>query len=603
MSDFYAANHWHARYRALENVPLVLRLAFDAAPGLFVAGLIARICAALVPLAILLVARSIIDALVQIETQSDDTQLYLLVAAEFALAALGVFLLRLIDYCEALAAERFTLSVSLKIIEHAARLDQSSYEDPSFYDKLERARLQARDRVGMLRTIGEFLQNSVLAISLGAGLAAHNALYVVILFAATVPAFLADSYFSLRWYSLRIKQTPARRMLDYLRYLTTSRDSSKEMKLYGLNKLFAGRYQQISNSLYGETHALLRHKLAGSAFALLGTIGQYVAYAMIVTQALKGTITVGTVVFLTGAVAGAARAVQEIFVALTSIADQALFVSDLREYLAVRPAIANRPNALPVPRPIRRGFEFIDVSFSYPGSPRKVLDGVSFVLRPGERLALVGENGEGKTTLVKLLLRLYEPSSGRILLDGHEFNSYDMDDLRSQLGVIFQDFVRYETTAAENIGIGDVARADDRELIKRAAQWSGASDTVRHLPHGLDQLLGRQFQGGVDLSGGEWQKFALARAYMRDAQVLVLDEPSAALDARAEREVFERFSDLTRNRMALLISHRFSTVRTADRIIVLANGRIIEEGNHEQLIRGAGRYHQLYTLQAEAYIN
>lgn len=603
MSDLYATSHWKARCRAFENVPLVLRLGFSAAPGLFIAGLIARVCAALVPLLILLVARLIIDALVQIDAHPGTSRLYWLVAVEFGLAALGVFLLRLVDFCEALSAERFTLSVSLRIIDHAATLDQSSYEDASFYDKLERARMQARDRVGMLRTIGEFLQNSVLAVSLCVGLSAHNPLYVVILVAATVPAFLADSYFSLRWYSLRIQQTPARRMLDYLRYLTTSRESSKELKLYGLSKLFANRYSHISETLYRETCGLLTWKLAGSAFALLGTVGQYVAYAMIVAQAAEGSITLGTVVFLAGAVAGAARAMQEIFVALTSIADQALFVSDLREYLAVRPVIVNRAGALPVPRPIRRGFEFVDVSFAYPGSSRKVLDGVSFSLRPGERLALVGENGEGKTTLVKLLLRLYEPSAGRILLDGRDLSCYDVDDLRSQLGVIFQDFVRYEASAAENIGFGDASRIDDRQHIARAAQWSGAGDTVRRLPRGFDQLLGRLFRGGVDLSGGEWQKFALARAYMRGAQVLVLDEPSAALDAKAEREIFDRFAELTRNRLALLISHRFSTVRTADRIIVLANGRIIEEGNHDQLIRYAGRYHQLYKLQAEAYVN
>jgi ATP-binding cassette, subfamily B, bacterial len=306
-------------------------------------------------------------------------------------------------------------------------------------------------------------------------------------------------------------------------------------------------------------------------------------------------------VFLTGAIMQASTAIQQIFSTLSSIADQALFLTDLLAFFQMRPTISSKPNALPAPRPIVRGFEFRHVSFRYPGTERMVLNDLNLWLRAGERVALIGENGEGKTTLVKLLTRLYDPTEGQILLDGVDLREYDLDDLYREIGVIFQDFMRYEMTARENIAVGKIEEVNNLDLLKAAADKSMADDVIRRLPLQYQQQLGRRFENGIDLSGGEWQKLALARAYLRDAQFLILDEPTAALDARSEYEVFQRFAELTSGKTALFISHRFSTVRMADRIIVMERGRITEDGDHDQLFQLGGRYAEMFELQAASY--
>jgi ATP-binding cassette subfamily B protein len=305
--------------------------------------------------------------------------------------------------------------------------------------------------------------------------------------------------------------------------------------------------------------------------------------------------------FLTLAIQQASSNIEQIFSTIAGIGDQALFLTDLLAFFEMKPTIRSKPNALPAPRPITHGIEFRNVSFSYPGNSRRVLDSINFHLHPGERMALIGENGQGKTTIVKLITRLYDPTEGQILLDGIDLREYDLEDLHREIGVIFQDFMRYEMTALENIAVGRVEEIGNLELLKSAAGKSMADQTIARLPLGYDQMLGRRFEQGVDLSGGEWQKVALARAYLRDAQLLILDEPTAALDARSEFEVFHRFAELTLGKMALFISHRFSTVRSADRILVLANGRIAEEGTHDQLSRLGGRYAEMFEMQASSY--
>jgi ATP-binding cassette subfamily B protein len=290
-----------------------------------------------------------------------------------------------------------------------------------------------------------------------------------------------------------------------------------------------------------------------------------------------------------------------LFSTFAIIADQALFLTDLLEFFAVKPRIRSRANALPAPRPMRSGYEFRNVCFSYPGSSRLILNNINFRIEAGERIALVGENGQGKTTLVKLLARLYDPTSGVILLDGVDLRDYDVDDLDREIGVIFQDFMRYDLPARENIGVGRIDQVYDDVPLLEAARKSGAYEVLAKLPGGLDQILGRRFEGGVDLSGGEWQKFALARAYLRDSQVLILDEPTSSLDAAAEYEVFERFAELTRERTALFISHRLSTVRMADRIVVIDGGNVGEQGTHQQLIDRGGQYARLFEMQASSY--
>jgi ATP-binding cassette subfamily B protein len=322
---------------------------------------------------------------------------------------------------------------------------------------------------------------------------------------------------------------------------------------------------------------------------------------MEIKQKVMRRLTLGTLTFLAGAIGGASTNIQAIFTTFSSIADQALFLTDLLEFFQMKPRIVSKPGALPAPRPIRQGFEFKNVSFSYPGNPRPVLSDINFKLAPGERIALVGENGQGKTTIVKLLTRLYDVTSGQILLDGVDIREYDIEDLWREVGVIFQDFMRYEMTASENIAIGRIEERGNSFRIRAAALKSLADDVIHQLPKRYDQVLGSRFEGGIELSGGQWQKVALARAYLRDAQLLILDEPTAALDARSEHEVFERFAELTANKMSLLISHRFSTVRMADRILVLEGGKIAEQGPHNQLVKDGGRYAEMFELQAANY--
>jgi ATP-binding cassette subfamily B protein len=417
-----------------------------------------------------------------------------------------------------------------------------------------------------------------------------------------VPAFLGESHFAFLGYSLAHRQTPRRRELDYLRVLGASRESAKEVKIFALGPWLIRRYRELTDEIVGQNRALAgRRVIVGSLLALLGSLGYYGSYAVVVYQALLRHITLGDLTFLAGAIAASSSNISALFSTFSSIADQALFLTDLIVFFGVRPKIASKPDALPAPRPIRDGFEFRNVCFHYPGSRRMILRDLNFRLEPGCRLALIGENGQGKTTIVKLLARLYDPTEGVITLDGVDLRDYDTADLGREIGVIFQDFMRYEMPAAENIAVGRIEEARDMTRLKEAAQKSMADEVIRKLPLGLEQMLGRRFEGGVDLSGGEWQKFALARAYMRDAQVLILDEPTAALDARSEYEVFQRFADLTHGKMAILISHRFSTVRMVDRILVLEDGRIQEEGTHSELITRAGLYAGMFELQASAY--
>ena len=574
-----------------------------AAGGWQVAGLVAaRVVVAVVPVGALAIARQVIDAVAASRARGAVVDgLAPLIVAELAIVATGAFAVRLWGFFDALCADRFGLHVSQRILAHAARLDQATYEDPTFYDRLERARAQATDRFVMIRAIGDLGQHLITATALALAVGAFAPAYVAVLIACTVPVFVLDSAFALRWYALRLAQTPDRRRLDYLRQLGSSREAAKEVRLFALGPIIGARYAALARSLYDQVRRLQLRKLACESVVVLSTAGQYAIYGAVVYQAARGALSLGALTFLVGAVAGCARAIQDVFVASTSVADQALFVSDLREFLAVTPRVVSPPDGLSAPRPIRAGFELHDVTFVYPGTTRRVLDRVSLTLRPGETVALVGENGEGKTTLVKLLLRLFDPSEGRITLDGVDLRAYDLADLHRQISAIFQDFVRYEASFHDNVVLGAGAPAPSTPTLATALRWSQADDVLARLPGGLDQVLGRRFVDGVDLSGGEWQRVALARAYLRPAQIVVLDEPSAALDARAERALFERFTELVRGKLALLISHRFSTVRTADRILVLADGRIAEHGTHAELMARRGRYHELYSLQATSY--
>jgi len=595
---------WSERLSALRNVPAVLAFVWQSGRMVVVLGLFFRLLTSLLPIGLLWIAKLIIDSIVRAFSTHQPVQphFWWLVAGEFTLAVCGSVLARTIDYLDSLLADNYTRHISVKVMEHAAELDLIAYEDPVFYDRLERARVQATDRLGMIQSMGRLVQQVITTISLSISILFFSPILLLILVVCVVPAFLGESHFAFLGYAKNFRQTPIRRQLDYLRVLGGSREAAKELKLFGLKDFLTGRFSRLSDDIYVENVALARRKLvAGSLLSMISTAGYYSAYVYIIWRTISGALTIGTLTFLSGAILQASNNIQQIFSTLAGIADQALFLTDLLAFFQMQPTIRSKPNALPAPRPIVRGFEFRKVSFRYPGSERLVLEGLDFRLGPGERVALVGENGQGKTTIVKLMTRLYDPVEGQVLLDGVDLREYSLEDLYREIGVIFQDFMRYEMTARENIAIGRIEDLNNLDVVREAARKSMAEPVIGRLPEFYEQMLGRRFENGVDLSGGEWQKVALARAYLRDAQVLILDEPTAALDARSEFEVFQRFAELTAGKMALFISHRFSTVRMADRIVVLENGRITEQGSHDELAGMGGRYAEMFEMQAASY--
>jgi ATP-binding cassette subfamily B protein len=595
---------WRERFAALRNIPAVLKLVWESGRLVVTLGLVFRVVLALLPIALLWVTKLIIDLIVRSVTahQPITSHLWWLVAAEFSLAVFSSLLSRTIDYLDALLADKYTRYVSIRVMEHAASLDLIAYEDPVFYDRLERARVQATDRLGMIQSIGRLVQQVVTTISLSISIILFSPWLLLLLVAGVLPAFLGETHFAFLGYAKNFRQTPIKRQLDYLRVLGGSKEAAKELKLFGLRGFLVNRFTRLSDRIYVEDVDLARRRsIAGGLLSIIGTAGYYSAYLFAIWETVRGIITIGSLTFLAGAIQQASSNIQQIFSTVSGIADQALFLTDLIAFFEMRPAIQSKPNALAAPRPIRRGFEFRNVSFRYPGSDRLILNRLNFDFHPRERIALIGENGQGKTTIVKLITRLYDPVEGQVLLDGIDLREYDLDDLYREIGVIFQDFMRYEMTAGENIAVGKIEEMDNPRLLQLSARKSMADEVIGRLGGGYDQMLGRRFEGGVDLSGGEWQKVALARAYLRDAQVLILDEPTAALDARSEFEVFQRFAELTTGKMALFISHRFSTVRMADRIVVLEGGSIAEDGNHEQLTHLGGRYAEMFELQAASY--
>lgn len=594
---------WRDRLSSLRNVPPLLRMVWQTSPGLASASVCLRLVKAAVPIASLWVAKLILDQVVAVvRGQAVPDGIWLLVGIELALALSNDLLARAIALSESLLGDRLTNVVSIRLMEHASRLDLARFEEPEFYDKLERARRQTTGRVGLLATLASVAQELITLASLSAGLIWFSPWLVLLLAVAVVPNFLGETHFAGLAYSLLYRWTPERRELDYVRMLGASIGSAKEVKIFGLGPHLTERYRRLADRFYGENRKLaIRRSIAGAGLNVLGTAAYYGAYAVVIQRTLAGTLSVGDLTFLAGAFARSRSLMEGLLGAVSGVTEQALYLTDLYDFFEMKPRIQAKPGALPAPNPVRSGFEFRNVGFRYPGKPNWVLRGVSFRLGPGERLALIGENGAGKTTLVKLLARLYDPDEGAILLDGVDLREYDPESLRREIGVIFQDYMRYDMVARENIGVGRVEVMEDEERIRDSAVKSLAAGVIADLSGGYNHMLGRRFEGGSDLSAGQWQKIALARAYMRDAQLVILDEPTASLDARAEFEVFQRFTELTRDRMAVLISHRFSTVRMADRILVLDGGAIVEQGTHEELVAMGGRYAELFGLQAAGY--
>ncbi|MEM9887984.1 MAG: ABC transporter ATP-binding protein [Bacteroidota bacterium] len=592
------------QFSALRNLPLFFQLIWRASKKMTLLNVSLRLLKALLPVSMLYVGKLIIDEIVLLIEQGEATPRYLwtLIAIELALALSSELLNRVITLVDSLLGDLFSNTTSTAIIRHAATLDLYQFEDADFYDKLDRARRQTTGRTVLMSQVLTQLQSIITVISLGVGLVAYNPWLLLILFVAIIPSFLGESHFNQRSYSLTRSWTPERRELDYLRYIGTSDRTAKEVKVFGLSDFLADRFEGLADQYYHANKKIaVNRALVGSGLSAIGTVAYYGAYIFIILQTIEGIITLGTLTFLAGSFQRMSGNLQSIMNRFSKIADNALYLQDLFDFFDIQADIISSEDALLVSQPIREGFTFENVSFRYPNSRRWAIRNLSFHLPKGEKLALVGENGAGKTTLVKLLARLYEPTEGRILLDGVDLKHYDLDDLRLNIGIIFQDYYRYHLKASENIAIGSISERKNDELIRRAALKSLANTVIEELPAQYEQVLGKRFEKGLDLSGGQWQKIALARAYMRNAQLLILDEPTAALDARSEHEVFLRFTELIADKSAVLISHRFSTVRMADRILFLEHGQKLECGTHEELIEEQGKYAELFNLQAQAY--
>jgi ATP-binding cassette subfamily B protein len=592
-----------------------------------VAMVVLRFVRSFVPVSALWIGKLIIDAVISLRGGSTDIfRLWQLVALEIAVVIIGEVLARASALVESLLGDLFSNLTSIRLMEHAATLDLQQFEDPAFYDQLERARRQTTSRIGLLAQLLSMGQDTITLASLSFALLFYGPWLLLLLAIAVVPSFLGETRFAALEYSLLYRYTPERRRLDYLRYIGASDETAKEVQMFGLAPWLIGRFSRISQRFYDDNKRLsIRKGIVSTGLSFIGTAGYYGAYVVILLRAVYGTISIGTLTFLAGSFSRSRDLIQRLLLGASEIYEQCLYLKDLFTFFDMKPSIVSKTKAITVPNPIQGGFVFENVGFRYPGSERWAVRDVNITLRPGERIALVGENGAGKTTLTKLVARLYDPTEGRILLDGVDLREYDLQSVRKTIGVIFQDFVEYDLRFDENIGVGEIGKVReylDRhedlssianpqnirhtegivpESIIAASEKSLASSLLSRFTEGYQQVLGRRFENGVELSGGEWQKVALARAYMRDARVLILDEPTASLDARAEYEVFVRFSALIADRMAIIISHRFSTVRMAQRIIVLEQGKVVEQGTHEQLLKSGKLYAELFSLQAKGY--
>jgi len=615
----------HQRFSALRYIRPLISLVWETHRGYTTAMALLRLLRAGIPVATLWVGKLIIDAVVASrESTPDFARLWKLVALEIAIVTAGEVFARASALLESLLGDLFSNHTSVRLMEHAATLDLSHFEDPAFYDQLERARRQTTSRIGLLAQLLSIGQDGLTLISLGAALVVYSPWLLLLLAIAVLPSFFGETHFASLEYSMQYRWTPERRQLDYLRYVAASDRTAKEVQLFGLSPWLIERFRKLSWRFYLENRTLsIRKANVSTLLSLIGTLGYYSAYAIILVRAMRGAMSIGTLTFLAGSFARSRQLIQGLLLGAGGIYQQCLYLKDLFDFFEMKPSMASKTGALPVPAPIREGFVFEDVGFQYPGSDAWAVRHVNFTLRPGERVAFVGENGAGKTTLTKLLARLYDPTEGRIMLDGVDLREYDVQSVRRAIGVIFQDFVKYDLRFDENVGVGEIdevrsyldstaggqqhdstpvdGNGEVPGAIVDASEKSLASSLLPRFSKGYKQMLGRRFDEGVELSGGEWQKIALARAYMRDAQVLILDEPTASLDARAEYEVFVRFSELIAGRMAVIISHRFSTVRMADRIIVLQNGGVVEDGSHQELVASGGLYAELFALQAEGY--
>lgn len=594
-------------WESLQSLKLLIpffRMIWRTSPLLTLSNILLRVFKAAIPVGQLYVGKLIIDEVIRLisEPQKNFDSLWWWLGLELGLAVLSEVLNRLISLTDALLGDLYANHSSIELMHKASSLDLSMFEDSEFYDKLERARRQTTGRVVLMSMVLSQLQDLITIIFLGIGLVAFEPWLILILVVAVFPSFLSEAYFSRSSYSLVRSWTPQRRELDYLRYIGASVETAKEIKVFSLDDFLTGRFGRIANEYYQANKKLAIKRTIWGTLLQIGSVAAYYgAYLLIIIRTVAGSLSVGDMTFLSGSFNRLQNQLQNLLSTFTRITESALYLQDYFDFLAINPLIKDNADAIDTPDKIIEGIRFENVGFQYPGTDIWAVRRVSFLLQAGEKLALVGENGAGKTTLVKLLARMYDPVEGRISIDGIDIRKFKIESYRKMIGVIFQDYVRFSFTASENVAVGQIEQAQNQTQVLTAAEKSLADPVIRKLPGGYNQMLGKRFAEGVDLSGGEWQKIALARAYMRDAQIVILDEPTAALDARAEYEVFKRFSELTSGKTAVIISHRFSTVRMADRILVLKNGEMLEIGTHKELLENKGLYAELFNLQAQGY--
>jgi len=590
-------------FNALTYLPRFFKEIWRTSPKLFLASALCRLVGAVIPVSILWVGKIIIDEIVtQAASEGGDlTRLWTFVVVEFLLVILSDLMSRAISLTDGLLGDAYSIASSVRIIEKTKEINISLLEDPDFYDSLERARMQTAGRVALMSNVLGEAQSLISIGTLIAGLVYFEPLLILLLILSVIPAFINEIWFSQQQYSLARSWTSERRELDYLRFIGANDRTAKEIKLFGLTDFIVGRFNKLSHQYYNLNKTLaVKRSSWGFLFNLLGSLSYYGAYIFIIIRVISGVITLGELTFLSGSFNNLMRNLQGFFSKFTRITESALYLKDYFTFIDMPTEEAGEDGTL-LPEVIRIGFEFRDVSFTYPNSEVEILKGINFKIKAGEKIAFVGQNGAGKTTLTKLLLRFYEPTNGEILLDNIPITRFNKAAYQQYFGVIFQDFFRYEFTLKENIAVGNIEQLENQDKIETAAELSLAKEVVSEMKHGYDQQLGKRFYKGIELSGGQWQKVALARAYMKDAKVLILDEPTSALDAKAEKDVFERFIGLTENKTSIIISHRFSTVRQADRILVLDEGTVLELGTHQELMANNNLYAQLFTLQAEGY--
>lgn len=572
--------------------------------SLFLTSALCRIVAALLPVAILWVGKLIFDAIIQITThgEKDYSELWQSVVIEFILVVLSDLVGRAISLTDGILGDQYNINSSIKIIRKTNEIDISLLENSEFYDKLDRARTQTAGRVDLMSNVLGQAQTTISIFSLVVGLIYFEPYLIILLVLSIFPSFINEVRFSQQQYSLARSWTSERRELDYLRFIGANDKTAKEIKLFGLTSFLVERFETLATRYFKLNKSLVvKRSSYGFLFNVLGSISYYAAYVFIIYKVLSGGISLGELTFLSGSFNRLMSSLRDFFSKFTRISESALYLKDYFDFIDISTEYKSK-NEVPMPEKIKIGFEFKNVYFAYPESDNQILNDVSFTIKAGDKIAFVGQNGAGKTTLTKLLLRFYEPTSGEILLDGININQYNKANYQEYFGVLFQDFFRYEFSVKENIAIGKIDEINNNERILKAAELSLADEVVAELKYGYEQQLGKRFAKGQELSGGQWQKIALGRAYMKNAEVMILDEPTSALDAKAESEVFERFIGLIKDKTSVIISHRFSTVRQADRIVVLQEGKILESGTHQELMKNNQLYAQLFTLQAEGYL-